>query len=124
MSATARRHRRSVGRYKTEETLRRATAEPAVRVGSLGPYDLVKRGDVAFLVARPLPGMAPELAAAIKRRSDATIDGVCACGGRRHGGRQRPGHRADAYLLHTEDCPAHDRAIDELVERTGWKGKG
>jgi len=122
MSASARRHRRSVGRYRSEEMLRRAAAEPAVTMGSLGPYDIVKRGDVAFLVARPLPGMAPELADAIRLRRDATVTGVCACGGRRHGGSTRPGHASHAYLLHAEACPAHDRAIDELVARTGWKG--
>jgi len=77
-----------------------------------------------FMLARPMPGMAPELADAIRLRRDATIAGQCGgCGGRRHGRPPRPGHRADAYFLHDEDCPASDRHIDELVQRTGWRGE-
>lgn len=69
MSATSRRHRRAVGSYRTAETLRRAADQPAVKVGTSGPYDVIRQ-----------------------------------------------------YFLHEETCPAHDRNIDELVERTGWKG--
>ena len=29
---------------------------------------------------------------------------------------------ADAHYLHDEECPAADRSIDGLVERTGWTG--
>jgi len=123
VSATARRHRRAVGSYRTAEALRRAADQPAVRVGVSGPYDLVRQGEVLFMVARPMPGMAPGLADAIELRSKATIAGACpGCGARRHGGPPRPGHPADAYFVHDESCPAHDRSIDDLVERTGWKG--
>ena len=123
MSATSRRHRRSAGSYRLGETLRQAAAQPAVSVGTDGPYELIQQGPVMFMLARPLPGMAPELADAIRLRRDATIAGQCGgCGGRRHGRPPHPGHRADAHMLHEEDCPASDRAIDDLVESTGWRG--
>ena len=123
MSATSRRHRRAAGNYQATEALRRAAGQPVVSEGAVGPYELLRQGDVAYLVARPIPGMDPELAAAITLRRDATVTGTCPhCGARRHGGPPRPGHRADAHYLHAEECPASDRHIDELVERTGWRG--
>jgi len=120
MSATSRRHRRSAGSYKAANALRQAADQPAVSLGITGPYEVVMQGPVMFLVACPLPGMAPELADAIRLRRDATLTGQCAgCGGRRHHGRT---HGRAAYFLHDEQCPAGDRAIDGLVERTGWTG--
>lgn len=123
MSATARRHRRAVGSYRATEALRQAADQPAVSLGAEGPYEVIRQGSVMFMLARPMPGMDPELAATIRLRSDATIAGQCGnCGARRHGGPPRPGHRASAYFMHAEDCSAGDRHIDELVERTGWSG--
>jgi len=123
MSATARRHRRAAGSYRATQALRQAAGKPVVSLGTSGPYEALRQGDVMFMLARPMPGMAPELAAAIRLRRDATITGTCpSCGARRHGGPPRPGHPASAFFMHDEDCPAGDRAIDELVERTGWTG--
>lgn len=123
MSATARKHRRAAGSYRATAALREAANQPVVSEGYAGPYELLRQGDVAFLVARPLPGMAPELADAIRLRSNATIAGECpSCGARRHGGPPRPGHRADAHYLHAEDCPAADHNVDDLIRSTGWTG--
>ena len=120
MSAS-RKHRRAAGRYRMAETLRAADNAPALVIGTTGDDDRVLKGEVMYVVPRPLPGMAPELAQAIGRRRRATLDGRCDCGGRRHAGGHRTGHVGVTHFLHQEDCPAHDRAIAELAHRTGWR---
>lgn len=119
MSASGK-HRKAARRYRLSETLRAADEAVAVVVGTMGDEDIVMKGEVMYLVPRPLPGMAEELAEAIIRRRRATLDGRCDCGGRRHAGGSRAGHIGLTTFLHEEDCPAHDRAIAGLVKATGW----
>ena len=119
MSASGK-HRKAAGRYRIAERLRAADKAIALVVGSTGDEDIVLKGEVMYVVPRPMPGMAEELAEAIARRRRATLDGRCECGGRRHTGASRTGHVMGTFL-HEEDCPAHDRAIAALVRATGWR---
>lgn len=120
MSA-ARRHRRSVSRGWAEASLKASAEAQPVVVGSFGPYDVVMKGSAMYVLAKPVPGMPAELAEAIALRRQATLDGRCACGGRRHLGPVRPAHTGRVNFMHEEDCPASDRAIEEIAHRLGWE---
>ena len=123
MSATARRHRRAAARWRTEETLEDAAAAPPVSVGVRGSMELFMRGKVMYVLPRVTPEMPDELAEAITRRRQATLEGTCACGGSRdrHTPAAKRGHVVHDTFWHEDDCIAHEDAINDILARCGWE---
>lgn len=120
MSA-GRAHRRAGARWRLAQTMAEIADAPAYSLGRVGPHEVVAKGRAVFLVGPVPDGAPPELAAALRRRREATIAGRCACGARWHPGRVRPGHVATAALRHEDSCSAHNVAIAALAARLGWK---
>lgn len=73
---------------------------------------LLRATGVTVVMMRLEPSWPAEIHGAYMRRRDASLIGVCACGGvvRRSGGSGR--------VLHEHDCPASDELFLELLE--GW----
>lgn len=124
MSSTTRHIRRQSARARIRQTLADARAAEPVYVGPVGDdFEAFMVGRAMVVTYRTLPGMAPEMRAAVDRRREATLTGRCPCGGRSHMG-PSGGGIVTADLRHEHDCPAADVNLLALATATGWTFEG
>ncbi len=118
--SNARHHRRGVRRGRLEQLYAEAQRQPAEFVRSLpGGEEVWQRGQVAFVLpAIPLGG-SPAVREAVERRRRASLDGVCACGGRLHLRRMHPGGMSTQVFMHEQECPAADSNLAALLDADG-----